>query len=105
SGRNVPAREVGGDSFEFLDLGQGRVGLAIADVSGKGVAAALTMASLHATLRCLSVTCPAVSECVTQTNRLMCESTAAGRFATLFYATLDLASRVLTYSNAGHNYP
>jgi phosphoserine phosphatase RsbU/P len=96
---------VGGDSFEFLDLGAGRVALAIADVSGKGVAAALLMASLHATLRCLSTTPGTIADRVSRINRMVCESTATGRFATLFYAELDLAERVLRYTNAGHNFP
>ena len=105
AGRNVPAREVGGDSFEFLDVGDGRVGLAIADVSGKGVAAALLMASLHAMLRCVSGAVEGPAECVTRLNQMLAGSTASGRFATLFYGVLDLSARTLRYCNAGHNYP
>jgi phosphoserine phosphatase RsbU/P len=104
AGRNVPAREVGGDSFEFLDLGGGRAGLAIADVSGKGVAAALLMASLHAILRCVSESVPGPAACVARMNSMMADST-SGRFATFFYGVLDLPSRELRYCNAGHNFP
>ncbi|MBI5838233.1 MAG: SpoIIE family protein phosphatase [Candidatus Eisenbacteria bacterium] len=105
AGRNIPAREVGGDSFEFLDLGGGRVALAIADVSGKGVSAALLMASLHATLRCLSAASESVADCVTRVNRMLSETAATGRFATFFYAELDRATSTLRYCNAGHNFP
>ena len=105
AGRNVPAREVGGDSFEFLELGAGRAGLAIADVSGKGVAAALLMASLHAILRCVSAGSEGPAACVSRLNALLSESAAGGRFATLFYGVLDLPARRLRYCNAGHNFP
>jgi phosphoserine phosphatase RsbU/P len=105
AGRNVPAREVGGDSFEFLDLGDDRAGLAIADVSGKGVAAALLMASLHAILRCVSGAAAGPAECVTRLNRMLAESTSSGRFATFFYGVLDRPARTLHYCNAGHNFP
>lgn len=105
AGKNIPARDVGGDSFEFLELGEGRVALSIADVSGKGVPAALLMASLHATLLCLSQTRDPVSECVSRVNRMVCEATTPGRFATMWYGTIDLATRRITYCNAGHNPP
>ena len=105
AGRNVPAREVGGDSFEFLELGGDRGGLAIADVSGKGVAAALLMASLHAILRCVSGAAEGPAACVTRINHMLADSTTSGRFATFFYGVLDRPARTLRYCNAGHNYP
>src|SRR5439155_3691289 len=79
--------------------------IAIADVSGKGVAAALTMANLHAMLVCLSKTSSTVAECVAAANQMLCDFTTPGRFATMFYAVLDLTTRKLAYCNAGHNYP
>src|SRR5262249_12469059 len=54
---------------------------------------------------CISSSVPKVADCVAETNRLLCESTTPGRFATLFYGALDLAARKLTYCNAGHNFP
>jgi sigma-B regulation protein RsbU (phosphoserine phosphatase) len=63
------------------------------------------MASLHATLVCVSETEPEVASCMGRINKLMSESTTAGRFATMFYGTLELETRRLTYCNAGHNPP
>jgi len=100
------AREVGGDYFDFLDLGAGRLGLALGDISGKGVSAALLMAGLQAQLRSrarLAVEDPA--SLVTQINESLVESTDSSKFATFFYAVYDPAGKALTYVNAGHNPP
>jgi sigma-B regulation protein RsbU (phosphoserine phosphatase) len=100
------AREVGGDYFDFLDLGAGRLGLALGDISGKGVSAALLMASLQAFLRSRARQCvdqPALL--VRQVNESLVESTDPSKFATFFYAVYDSAARTLTYVNAGHNPP
>jgi sigma-B regulation protein RsbU (phosphoserine phosphatase) len=100
------AREVGGDYFDFLDLGEGRLGLALGDISGKGVSAALLMASLQAFLRSRArqrVDEPALL--VTQVNEALVESTDSSKFATFFYAVYDSAARTLRYVNAGHNPP
>jgi len=100
------AREVGGDYFDFLDLGEGRLGLALGDISGKGVSAALLMASLQAFLRSRArqrVDEPALL--VTHVNEALVESTDSSKFATFFYAVYDAAARQLTYVNAGHNPP
>jgi sigma-B regulation protein RsbU (phosphoserine phosphatase) len=100
------AREVGGDYFDFLDLGAGRLGLALGDISGKGVSAALLMASLQALLRSIarhSVDEPAAL--VKQINESLAESTDSSKFATFFYAVYDPASKTLSYVNAGHNPP
>jgi sigma-B regulation protein RsbU (phosphoserine phosphatase) len=100
-----PAREVGGDYYDFLELPDGTLGIAIGDVSGKGVGAALMMASLEASLRALASVVRDPADLMGRVNRLVCQASAANRFATLFYAEYDPASRCLTYVNAGHNPP
>jgi sigma-B regulation protein RsbU (phosphoserine phosphatase) len=104
-GRVVPARQVGGDYFDYFPLPGGRFGVAIADVSGKGVPASLLMANVQASLRafCNGETPP--PEAISRVNRSVARSAADGRFITLFYAEIDPAARVLRYVNAGHNYP
>jgi sigma-B regulation protein RsbU (phosphoserine phosphatase) len=101
-----PARGVGGDYFDFIELNGGRIGIAIGDVSGKGVAAALLMASLQACLR--GQTLAGVSdlgELMKNVNKLVYESSQSNRYATFFYGEFDPATRRFTYVNAGHNAP
>ena len=100
------AREVGGDYFDFLDLGAGRLGLALGDISGKGVSAALLMASLQALLRSRAdqhADNPAML--VSHINASLAESTDPSKFATFFYGVYDAGARTLCYVNAGHNPP
>jgi sigma-B regulation protein RsbU (phosphoserine phosphatase) len=98
-----PARGVGGDFYDFLGLGPGRLGLSIGDVSGKGISAALLMASLQALLRSHAVGDADRPEAlVAELNRHLCETTDDARFATFFFATFDEGSRRLRYVNAGH---
>src|SRR6266404_8509769 len=104
-GQCRPAREVGGDYYDFLELPNGRLGIAIGDVSGKGVGAALTMASLEAALRALASVIDDPAELMDRVNTLVYQASSADRFATLFYAQYDPASRRLSYVNAGHNPP
>jgi sigma-B regulation protein RsbU (phosphoserine phosphatase) len=100
------AREVGGDYFDFLDLGSGRLGMALGDVSGKGVSAALLMASLQALLRSRAKQfADDPASLVTQVNESLADSTDPSKFATFFYAVYDPATRTLRYVNAGHNPP
>jgi phosphoserine phosphatase RsbU/P len=104
--RCVQARAVGGDCYDFLDLGAGRVGLVLADVSGKGIHAALVMANLVAHLRSQFGITPGDPACALQrVNRLVYGSTAAQHYATLFFGVYDDAVRTLTYVNCGHNPP
>jgi serine phosphatase RsbU (regulator of sigma subunit) len=104
--RCIQARSVGGDYYDFLPLGPGRVGLVIADISGKGVHAALRMANLQAHLRSQAGVAPEDPlRVLRQVNRMLCESTDAGHFATLFLGVYADASRRLTYINCGHNPP
>jgi len=104
-GQCQPAREVGGYYYDFLDLPDGRLGIAIGDVSGKGVGAALMMASLEASLRALASVVRDPAELMGRVNNLVCQASAANRYATLFYAEFDPATRCLTFVNAGHNPP
>lgn len=102
----VPAREVGGDYFDFLEIAPGSMGFVLADVSGKGVPAALLMANLQASFRSQppgELLRPAAA--LATVNRLFFESTSAERFATLFFAVYNDRSRKLRYVNCGHNPP
>jgi serine phosphatase RsbU (regulator of sigma subunit) len=99
----VQARQVGGDYHDFLDLGRGRLGLVIADISGKGIAAALLMANLQANLRSQSATASETPEVfLCSVNQLFYENTDAGAYATLLYAEYDDATQCLRYANCGH---
>ena len=97
------ARQVGGDYYDFLDLGGERIGFVIGDISGKGIAAALLMANLQANLRSQCAT--AVDQpqrLLRSVNQLFCENTTDGAFATLFFAEYNDATRGLRYANCGH---
>ena len=99
----LQARQVGGDYFDFLDLGQNRLGLLIGDVSGKGIAAALLMANLQANLRsqcAQALTHPELF--LGSVNRLFYENTTDSAYASLFFAEYDDDTRRLRYANCGH---
>ena len=99
----IQARHVGGDYYDFLDLGQNRVGFVVADISGKGIAAALLMANLQANLRSLcAIAKQQPDDLMCSVNKLFCENTTDGAFATLFFAEYDDAQRLLRYANCGH---
>jgi sigma-B regulation protein RsbU (phosphoserine phosphatase) len=104
-GQCQPAREVGGDYYDFLELPGGRLAIAVGDVSGKGVGAALMMASLEASLRALASVVENPADLIERVSRLVFQASATNRYATLFYAEYDPATRCLTYVNAGHNPP
>jgi serine phosphatase RsbU (regulator of sigma subunit) len=98
-----PARTVGGDYYDFLNLGSRRLGLVLADIAGKGIGAALLMANLQAALRSQCATAWEQPERFLQSvNRLLHENTAEGDYATLFFAEYDDDTRKLRYSNCGH---
>lgn len=105
AGVSHPARDVGGDYYDFIDLGNNRWGIAVGDVSGKGIQAALTMANLQASVRGVADTSTSTAQCVSAVNKLLCSSTNSKTFVTLFYAIYDGKQRTLTYCNAGHNPP
>ncbi len=99
----LQARQVGGDYFDFLDLGQHHLGLVIGDVSGKGIAAALLMANLQANLRSQSALALTDPELFLQSvNRIFYENTVDSAYASLFFAEYDDRSRRLRYANCGH---
>ncbi len=106
SGYCRPAQGVGGDYYDFIHLATGSLGIAVGDVSGKGIAAALMMASLQASLRGQTIKpCDTLSEMIHHINGLVYEASADSRYATFFYAQYDPLSRRLRYVNAGHNPP
>ena len=105
-----PARGVGGDYYDFISFDNSQLGVAIADVAGKGMPAALLMSTVQATLRSLTARNGAPASCdlssiVSKLNRLLFNSTNGEHYVTFFYATFDPASQRLTYVNAGHNPP
>jgi sigma-B regulation protein RsbU (phosphoserine phosphatase) len=104
-GKCRPALGVGGDYYDFLALAGGKLGIAIGDVSGKGISAALMMASLQASLRGQAMMSPDLAQLMANVNRLVYEASATNRYATFFYAQYDPAKRGLDYVNAGHNPP
>lgn len=101
----VPARGVGGDYYDVLQLPDGRLVFAIADISGKGISAAILMANLQALLRVIARSAPDPGEVCRQMNQHLYEVMEASRFATLFYAEWRAQDRRLVYVNAGHNPP
>ena len=101
-----PARGIGGDYYDLLALQRGRWGIAIGDVSGKGIGAALIMASLQASLKFQALQPHLkLSTLIGDVNRLVYGSSPKNIFATLFYAEYEPAKRMLNYVNAGHNPP
>jgi sigma-B regulation protein RsbU (phosphoserine phosphatase) len=101
-----PAMGVGGDYYDVFALADGRLGLAIGDVSGKGISAALLMASLRASLRGVTLDSPRdFARLMHKVNRLVYEASASNRYATFFFAAFDPRSHVLECVNAGHNPP
>ena len=106
AGHCRPALGVGGDYYDFLALPKGHLGVAIGDVSGKGIAAALMMASLQASLRSEATRSPEnLAAAVSSINRLVYEASASNRYATFFYGQYDPAQGRFDYVNAGHNPP
>ncbi len=100
-----PSRQVGGDYYDFIPVGGGRIGVVIADASGKGVPAALLIARMQAMMQSEVRFGKGVNEMMVSVNRFINESTSQDRFATCFYIELDDANRKTRYCNAGHNYP
>jgi sigma-B regulation protein RsbU (phosphoserine phosphatase) len=105
SGLSIPVGAVGGDWYDFIPMDKGRWGLVLADVSGKGTAAALLMSATRGILRSLVEAACTPGEVLTKMNRLLVEDFPAGRFVTMVYAVLDPAKRTLTFASAGHLRP
>ncbi|MBI2425932.1 MAG: fused response regulator/phosphatase [Candidatus Hydrogenedentes bacterium] len=100
-----PAREVGGDFYDFFFVDDTHLGLVIGDVAGKGVPAAILMAVSRTLLKATALTGVSPGECVSHTNKFLCSDNESGLFVTLFYAILDTISGEVAYCNAGHNPP
>ncbi len=101
-----PAYEVGGDYYDLIELDDGRLGIAIGDISGKGISAALLMASLRASLRGMTLDSPSdLAKTLNKVNRLVYEASSNNRYATFFFATYNPATCDLWFVNAGHNPP
>ena len=105
SGLSVPAGAVGVDWYDFIPFPDGRWGLVLADVSGKGTAAALLMSATRGMLRSLAEACCGPGEVLTKLNSLLVDDFPAGKFVTLVYAVLDPATRNVVFANAGHLHP
>jgi len=105
SGLSVPARAVGGDWYDFIPFPDGRWGLVLADVSGKGTAAALLMSATRGMLRSLAEACCTPGEVLTRLNQLLVDDFPAGKFVTMVYAVLDPSTRTVVFANAGHLRP
>ncbi|MGH9822608.1 MAG: PP2C family protein-serine/threonine phosphatase [Blastocatellia bacterium] len=104
-GMTAPVREVGGDYFDFISSITDRLGVIVADVSGKGLAAALIMVSFRAYLHATVVNEYAMRVVMARVNRLLFESTEGDRYITTFYGLIDTEHKRLLYINAGHNPP
>ena len=105
AGKCLPAGHIGGDYFDFIDAGPESLGIALADISGKGVGAALLMAHLQAALRSRRDLIADPVDLTASINRVFWQSSSSEQFATLFYAVYDSATRILRYMNAGHSAP
>jgi len=105
SGRSEPARAVGGDWYDFIPFPDGRLGIVLADVSGKGTAAALLMSATRGIFRSLAEACSTPAEVLTRLNELLVNDFPAGKFVTMIYGVLEPAARTLTFANAGHLQP
>jgi sigma-B regulation protein RsbU (phosphoserine phosphatase) len=101
----VPYFELGGDFYDFIDLPSDNIGLAIADVSGKGVPASLLMASTRSSLLAHSDSVYSISDILRRINLQLCRETLLSEFVTMFYGVLDRRTGMLTYVNAGHDAP
>ncbi len=105
AGLSLPSRQVGGDYFDFIDLADGQMGIAVADVSGKGIPAAMLMSNLQASLQGQLIHSNRAAEIVERMNELLVQATEPHMFATFFCGILDRATSKFTYTNAGHNPP
>lgn len=104
-GNMEPARDIGGDFFDVIDFGGGRIGLTVADVSGKGVPAALFMMSSRTLMKGSANVISDPADVLTEVNALLEADNPAQMFVTLFYAVLELRTGTLRYANGGHNPP
>jgi len=105
AGINIPAKVVSGDFYNFSDLGDGRYGFGVADVSGKGIKSSLLMSKASSLYRCLSKTMFSASDLLNLLNKEICETAARGMFVTMLVGIYDSNKKELLLSNAGHEPP
>lgn len=105
SGYNLPSKEIGGDYYDFIPIDERKIGIAIGDISGKGIPAAILMSNLQAALRISAGRAQNTQEVVQQVNMHITRTTTAEKFATFFYGVFDTQDLSLEYTNAGHNFP
>lgn len=101
----TPAKEIGGDFYDFFKIDDERIGFVIADVSGKGIPAALFMAVCNTLIRAIALTVNTSNECITEVNKLLCKASVDSMFVTVFYGILNHKTGEIDYTNAGHNLP
>ena len=101
----TPAKDVGGDFYDFFQIDDERIGLVIADVSGKGVPASLFMAVSRTLLRATALRGVSSAECLTYANKLLCKESLDSMFVTVFYGIYHYKTGMMDYTNAGHNRP
>lgn len=101
----TPAKDVGGDFYDFFQIDADRIGFVIADVSGKGVPAALFMAVSRTLIRSTGLRGIPSNECISYANRLLCNESLDAMFVTVFYGIYTISTGVIDYTNAGHNPP
>ena len=101
----TPAKDVGGDFYDFFQIDDERIGLVIADVSGKGVPASLFMAVSRTLLRATALRGVSAAECLTYANKLLCKESLDSMFVTVFYGIYHYKTGMMDYTNAGHNPP
>lgn len=102
---NIPAKSVGGDYYDFVPLSDDRLAFCIADITGKGMPAAMLMASLQATFRSQVLVDDDCAVCITRTNKLLYRNTESTKFATMIYGALDPKTGIVKYTNGGHDCP
>ncbi len=105
SAMNIPSKEVGGDYYDFIQLDENHIGIAIGDISGKGIPGAMLMSNLQATLRASVWQVHEPAEVMKKINNQIANTTSSEKFATFFYGILDAKKMTFTFTNAGHNYP
>ena len=105
AGKSIPAKTVGGDYFDFIEINPSCMCICLGDVSGKGIPAALLMSNLQAILRGQALQDLSPQSCIKKSNLLLFKSTDMDKFATLFYGVLNTETHEFRYCNAGHNYP
>ncbi|MCK5222349.1 MAG: SpoIIE family protein phosphatase [Candidatus Aminicenantes bacterium] len=104
-GISIPAKEVGGDYFDFIPIENNKLAFCLGDISGKGMPAALLMSNLQASVRGQTLEKSSVKICMEKINSMLFHNTPPEKFSTFFYGILDSENHKIAYSNAGHNYP